>query len=422
MPSSFRFAALGLTLAVVVALPIVAHADDADALALQAAADGAAPAQGFRLFAEAVAGSIQQRGGLGSRSTQRLSIDYSQSFRVSGDWRLNVSDRLDHLQPAGVGVPSTLNSLREAYAAWRPEGSETSLELGRVNVRNGPAYGYNPTDFFRDGALRASTTVDPFALRENRLGTVMLRAQRLWTGGSVSLALAPKMADRASSESFSTDLGATNSRDKALGAISFRTSDRVGIQLLAFSEQGRGSQVGASMTALVTDASVAHLEWSRGSDKDTWTKVTSGRISRSTQTRLSAGMTYALANQLSLTAEFEYNGFAPTQSQWRQVAASSPGSLGLYVLEAQRRQDNASRNAWLFYATQKSLFVKNLDATALVRINADDNSRLGWLEVRHHWAGMDGAIQWQWSQGNAASQYGLNPVRQSIQILVGLYY
>ena len=37
------------------------------------------------------------------------------------------------------------------------------------NLRFGPGYGYNPTDFFRDGSLRVLTTADPFALHEIRL-------------------------------------------------------------------------------------------------------------------------------------------------------------------------------------------------------------------------------------------------------------
>lgn len=421
MPSTNRFV-VGFTLAVVAILPSVSHADDTDALALQSADSSAPKDRGFRLFAEGVLGTLEQRGGLGSRSTRRLSIDYSQGFRLGSDWRLNLSNRLDSLDPPGVGVPSTLNSLREAYVAWRPESGDSSVEVGRINVRNGPAYGFNPTDFFRDGALRASTTVDPFALRENRLGTVMVRAQTLWAGGSASVALAPKLANGPSTASFSADFGATNSRDKALGTVSLRLSDRVGVQAIAYTEQGRGAQLGASMTALLTDATVAHLEWTRGRDEDTWKKVTTGLVSRNTQSRLAAGVTYALAHQLALTAEFEYNGFAPTKAQWRQVAGVSPGALGLYVLEAQRRQDNASRNAWLLYATKKSFLLKNLDATALVRLNADDNSRLGWLEVRHHWTGIDAAVQWQWSQGSSATQYGSNPVRQALQLLVGVYF
>ena len=99
-----------------------------------------------------------------------------------------------------AGADATVNSLRAAYLSWQPEAGNTIFELGRVNLRYGPGYGCNPTDFFRDGSLRTRTTANPFALRENRLGNVMFRAQRLWTGGSLSEAYSPKSADRPSAD------------------------------------------------------------------------------------------------------------------------------------------------------------------------------------------------------------------------------
>jgi hypothetical protein len=40
-----------------------------------------------------------------------------------------------------------VNSLREAYLSWQPEGGNMVMEFGRINLRYGPGYGYNPTDF-----------------------------------------------------------------------------------------------------------------------------------------------------------------------------------------------------------------------------------------------------------------------------------
>ena len=54
---------------------------------------------------------------------------------------------------------------------------DTLIDLGRINVRNGVALGYNPTDYFRAGAVRAAVSVSPASLKENRQGSVMLRGQ-----------------------------------------------------------------------------------------------------------------------------------------------------------------------------------------------------------------------------------------------------
>ena len=100
----------------------------------------------------------------------RVSVDFSHSARLAPGWRAVISDRLDHVHPTDAGADATVNSLREAYLSWQPDGGNTVVELGRINLRYGPGYGYNPTDFFRDGSLRVLTTANPFALRENRTG------------------------------------------------------------------------------------------------------------------------------------------------------------------------------------------------------------------------------------------------------------
>jgi hypothetical protein len=59
------------------------------------------------------------------------------------------------------------------------------LEVGRINVRNGVALGFNPTDFFKTGSLVDQASLDPTVVRLNRLGTVMTRFQA--SGGHSSL-------------------------------------------------------------------------------------------------------------------------------------------------------------------------------------------------------------------------------------------
>ena len=158
-----------------------AFATDEDALNLVSAP--AATTEGLkdtRIFFEAALGSASQRYASGDRSIGRISLDFLHSTRLGAGLRAVISDRIDHFNPREFGADSTVNSLREAYVSWQPDGGKTVVEFGRINLRYGPGYGYNPTDFFRDGSLRAVTSADPFALRENRLGTVMLRGQRLW--------------------------------------------------------------------------------------------------------------------------------------------------------------------------------------------------------------------------------------------------
>lgn len=400
-------------------------ADDSDALALEAAPEvDTKPVAGkaLRLYIEGAAGLISQRYGLPDLDVRRLSLDLNWSARLSDRWRFAISDRLDALHPTDGDTPSTINSLREAYASWQDESGQHIAEFGRINLRTGPAYGFNPSDYFRDDALRATTTADPFALRENRLGVVVARYQRLWAGGGVSLALAPKLADAASNGSFSLDLGATNNRSRGVATWSAQFSDKLSGQLLAYADEDRGMQLGASMTALLSSALVGHLEASRGRDDDLFSAEVLGTPRQTTRTRLSAGATYTTSTRLALTAEYEYNGFAPDQAAWNAGSAAGLPAYGKYLQAAQARQDIASRSAWMIYATQKSAVWKSLDLTAFMRINAEDHSRTSWLEMRYHWPQADGALQWQANSGRPASEYGLVPYRRLVQLLGTWYF
>lgn len=405
-------------------VPVSAAPDDTDALALEAAPEPAVkvPERALRLYVEGAFGRITQRYDLPDLDARRLSLDLNWSARMSDRWRVVVSNRLDDIHPTDAGSRSTLNSLREAYASWQDEAGQDIAEFGRINLRNGPGYGFNPTDYFRDGALRAVTTADPFALRENRLGTVVARYQRLWAGGGVSLALAPKLADAPSNGSFSLDLGATNRRHRGLATWSAQVSDKLSGQVLAYSEQGKGMQLGASVTALLSESLVGHVEFSRGQDDDLFSAAVMGVARQTTRNRLSAGATYTTSTRLALTAEYEYNGFAPDRSAWDAGSSAGLDAYGRYLLANQARQDNSSRTAWLLYATQKSAFWKGLDLTALLRVNAEDHSRLGWVELRYHWRDFDAALQWQASRGRPASEYGMVPYRSSVQLLGAWYF
>jgi hypothetical protein len=410
-----------LAVALTQALPALGADAEADALSLESAPEAAPEtARSTRFFIEGAIGDASQRYRPDSRDTGRASLDFSHSARLAPGLRAVISDRLDHIYPRDAGADKTVNSLRESYLSWQPDGGASVVELGRINLRYGPGYGYSPTDFFRDGSLRVLTTADPLALRVNRLGTVMLRAQRLWSGGSLSAALSPKLADRPDPDGLSLDLGSTNNRDRALIALGTQFSQRVSSQLLLYKEDGLSPTLGANLTALLSDAAVAHLEWTRGREPDLLSRALALPASEATRNRFAGGLTYTTLGKLSLTAEYQYNGFGLNQSSWAALGAS-PATQLAYLREALRRQELAPRQAYFIYATQKSLGLKDLDLTAFLRLNPGDNSRLAWLELRHHWPSFDLTLQLQQNMGRATSEFGLLPDRRIVQVL-GSYY
>ena len=92
-----------------------------------------------------------------------LFLDTRDEWRLGDEWRLNYSGRLNFRASNSIPFPThenVRNDLRELFVEWQP--TETVwLELGRVNIRNGVALGFNPTDFFRSRTVIEPLTADP---------------------------------------------------------------------------------------------------------------------------------------------------------------------------------------------------------------------------------------------------------------------
>lgn len=414
--------ALHAALAGAIALvwPVAHAAGDDDALNLQSAPveSEAKPATPLRLFAEGAIGRSTQRFGLSTQHQYRASLDLRWSGKLAPGWKAALSDRLDALNPAEPGKDPALNSLREAYVTWSDEASKWEVDLGRIDLRYGPGYGYNPTDFFRDGSLRAFTTANPLALRENRMGSVIVRGQRLWTGGSAAILWSPKLADDPSPEALSLDLGSTNSRGRGLLVVGVQPSERFNAQFLLYKDRDLRAQPGLTGTALLSRSWVAHGEWSAGREPTLADRAWGIRDHEVSGQRFAGGLTFTTATQLSLTVEYQANGFALSKAQWDAAAAANPALLAAYLREAQRRQELPSRRGWFVFANQRDLGIKKLDLTAFVQINPADDSHVAWLELRYHWDAIDLALQLQDNVGEYGSIYGSIPDRRSATLLL----
>lgn len=399
----------------------LAQAEQFDPLALQSAPVEKVETSGsLKMLAEGSIGQSNRRFGLGGAGNQRASFDLMYSGRIGQGIRVVFSDRIDGIHPVAAGSDATVNSLREAYLSWQLGSEDTNFDLGRINVRSGPGYGYNPTDFFRDGSLRVLTSADPFALRQNRIGSVMLRAQRLWDGGSLSFAFSPKLATRPSADGWSLDLGSTNNRNRGVFTLGTKFSQSVSTQLLLYKDDGLPTTLGANMTALLSDAAVAHFEWTRGREPDLRSRILALPASLATRNRFVGGVTYTTESKTSITGEYQYNGFALDKTGWSALGATAGAQLA-YVTGSVRLQELAPRKAVLVYVTQKDFWLKDLDLTAYVRYNPGDKSKLAWLELRHHWTSFDLTFQIQQNIGRLNSEFGLLPDRRLFQ-LVGTYY
>lgn len=415
---------LALTLLLSLLSAAAAFAEDPDEAAL-ALADKTQTetkqASDWQVVGETALSRSQPRTGGSPAHAQRLSLDVYYDQRFAPDWRVVFADRLDLGWRGGVTEDSFINTLKEAYVTWQPQPDDIA-DLGRINLRYGVATGYNPTDYFRAGAVRSIVSVNPASLRENRLGTVMLRGQTLWARGSLTGLYAPKLSDHPNQSPFSADVGATNNQNRWLLALSQKLAEDFHPQWIAYGEQHDPVQVGLNLTALLNDATVAFLEWSGGRGDSLLAQALALPDDTRFRSRAAVGATYTAPAKLSVTVEYDYNGAGLDDNGWntlRQGPASTYTRYRNFVSNLQ--EPPTKQNAFVFARWQDALLV-HFDLSAMQRVDLVDRSRLSWLEARYHWDRVDLALQWQRNHGDAGSEFGALSQSQVWQAVVTYFF
>ena len=410
-----------LAVLLIAAGPVLAADEEAAALSLaDTTVANAGQRRDWRVFTEAAWSELSLRGG-GTQNIERLSLDLYYDKAFAADWRAVFADRLDARWQDDPSDQNNVNTLKEAYLGWQPS-PDRIADLGRINVRNGAAYGYNPTDYFRAGAVRSIVSTDPSSLRENRLGSVMLRGQTLWTDGSLTALYSPKLANEPSNGEFNVDLGATNGADRWLLAASQKLSDRLNPQWMLYGEAGQSPQMGLNLTALLNDATVAYVEWSGGRSASLLSQALMLADDTAFRSRSATGLTYTTSNKLSLTLEYEYNGAGLDQTGWNALRSGPADAYNQYRRFAANLQDPPTKQRVFLRADWRDAFLNHLDLTSNIYYDAVDYSRQFWVEARYHWTRVDLALVWQLDSGQPGSDFGGLPVQRIWQALARVYF
>ncbi len=205
------------------------------------------------------------------RWEERALLDVRKEWHVGEGLRLAYSGRLNLRAEDGLGFPNRENlihALREAYLSWEPR-ERLFFDVGRINLKSGVALGFNPTDFFKTRAVVEPLSVDPVVLREDRLGTLMLRAQRVWARGSLTAAYAPAVASDSpiytsfDLRSLDPMFDRTNAHQRWLLKGTVDVAEGFSPELLAYGSQRR-VRLGANLAENVGKSVVTYLEWSGG--------------------------------------------------------------------------------------------------------------------------------------------------------------
>jgi hypothetical protein len=332
----------------------------------------------------------------------RTSLDAVVDWRPWRRLTLHLSDRVNAIEQSDLAISSRQtirNDLREAYASWEPA-RNSYVEAGRINVRDGVALGFNPTDFFKTRTLVGQASLDPSVLRQNRLGTLMVRAQQIWNGGSASVAFAPKLADP-SPVSGSDPLGldprfdATNAASRVLCTLSFDVAD-LSPQLLGYLEEYR-SKVGVNLTRPIGDAVVAYAEWAGGPEQGLIARAngygqTTGTLprgapvlppagtSRTFGNDLALGASWTIATKLTLNVEYHLHEGGFSRDDWRSWfdlgAAGAAAPLWYVRAYAQDQQEPVTRHQGFARLDWPDAIVRNLELSGFAFVDLLDGSVL----------------------------------------------
>jgi hypothetical protein len=342
----------------------------------------------------------------------RTSLDAVVDWRPWRRLTLHLSDRANVVEQDGLPLSSRQtfsNNLREAYVTWEPARG-LYLEAGRINVRNGVALGFNPTDFFKTRTLVGQASLDPSVLRQNRLGTLMLRAQQIWDGGSASVAFAPKVAEPSpvtESDPLGVDprLYATNAAFRLLCTVGFEAGD-LGPQLFAYLEEYR-SKVGLDLTRQIGDAVVAYAEWAGGPEANLATRANAYGLSTGTlpagapvlppsdasrrfRSDAAVGASWTIATKLTLNLEYHFHEGGFSRDDWGRwfdlggASAAAAGPLWYVRGYALDQQEPVTQHQAFVRLDWPDALVRHLELGAFAFVDLLDGSVLTQVSATYY--------------------------------------
>jgi len=362
---------------------------------------------------------------------ERLLLDSRREFELGEHAQAFLSNRFNVRDEDDLPFPNhedVVTDFREAYASWRPSDRQY-LDAGRINLKSGIALGYNPTDFFKTRTVSEPLSQDPSALREDRLGTLMLRGQEIWDGGSLTLAYAPGI--RKASPIYSNDdlpnfnpmFDRTNADDRFLVKGSIDFGDGVSPEFLFYREAGQ-NRFGTNLSMGLGESSVAYLEWSGGERADLITEaVDYGRetgtlpanapyplpttTQKTFKSELAAGVSYTTANNITFNLEYLVNQAGFSRADWdnwftagRALGPQSPELKELWYIReyALDQQQQLTRRAYFARADWVDAFDLKLELTGFVLVDAYDGSGLTQVSADYY-------LSDRWTIGGQVTKY-----------------
>lgn len=351
------------------------------------------------------------------RWQERLLLDVRTTDPIGKNVAFHFSNRLNFRDEDDLRFPNhedIVNDLREAYVSWH-QSDQTYMDVGRINIRSGIALGYNPTDFFKSRSVTEPLSLDPTVLREDRLGTLMVRLQHIWSAGSLLVAFAPGIRGRSpiytnvDLPGFNPMFDRTNADDRFLvkGSVSLGHSSSP--EFLLYREGGQ-THLGTNLSVGLGQSTVAYLEWSGAErpgliaeavdyGRETGALPANAAIPLPTGSRrtfkseLAVGASYTTKENMTLNFEYLLNQAGFSNGDWDKwfglgthADSQLPAIDELWYVRAYARdqEEQNTEQAYFARADWVDAFNVQLELSGFALVDACDQSGIAQISANYY--------------------------------------
>lgn len=339
------------------------------------------------------------------------------SFKASDDLRLDI---------------------KEAYLSWQQSPTQF-IDIGRINIKSGVASGFNPTDYFKVGTVLDRNTEDISQLRDGRIGALVLRGQKLWEKGSLTVIASPKISDKESHWSSNKDtvglnLHKSNDRSRAMLKLNYKMSDDLNPEFIYYNESDKHN-LGLNISKSFNDQWIGYAEWNIGDRRSLVDEALnkhrkSGQLSpiveaqfpddkgEKYQQQFAVGASFTSNSNITTSLEYHYNEAGLSEANAdkflntaEQASANNnyPAIGQLLSIRglAQSRGEPLGKHSLFIRSKLNDAGIDNLDLTGLLITDLNDNSHLIQAELAYELNPKSSlAFRLAKFQGDKKSNYG----------------
>ena len=338
--------------------------------------------------------------------TARLKLNYQyneESDNAKAVYlNLNKNEKNYQVDVRVVGnEDETTLHVKELY--YKGEFSPTNLfEVGRINVKEGVARGYNPSDFFK-GSTSFTLSSDPKEIRDNRLGSVMMQNTLFFDDFTFKAIYSPKISvDEksiwGSKKDYGLHLDETNYEGRQSLYLGYSGLKDVSASLIFHHNKDADEDSLGLNLSYVKNNWIVYTEGSLKKGKNDISNIIERlNLSPTVQNSLASdketiqkavvGVNYTYDN-ISTNFEYIFNSSGLNNHDWNNwfdLAQSSPqiaGQLGEIRGSMAKREEIMSRDSFFIFSRMTDI-QPNLDASAMVSINPYDKSTLSQIGVEY---------------------------------------